>query len=167
MDFHNHAGMMTVGERIRWVRGKRDMSRTALAKASGVPYPTLAGIENGDQDSSTRLHAIAEALSCHVDFLETGRGEWDATATVDDTNIAARIDDIRVAQALLAKAVARSIPDAGRLLAASLAPDALPLKLRERQYLKDLRVIVDAATAPLALPAPTRPAQGSTRRKHP
>lgn len=54
------------------------MSRPKLAKASGVPYPTLAGIENDDQGSSTRLHAIAKALRARVEYLETGRGQWDA-----------------------------------------------------------------------------------------
>lgn len=51
------------------------MSRNELAALSGIPYPTLAGIENGDQDSSTKLHAIATALRVSVKWLETGKGQ--------------------------------------------------------------------------------------------
>ncbi len=49
------------------------MTRPALAKLAAIPYSTLAGIENGDQASSTRLHAIAKALGVRVEYLETGK----------------------------------------------------------------------------------------------
>lgn len=67
---------MKIGERIRAERESRDptISAAQLARDSGVPYPTLAGIENGDQDSSTRLHDIAQALGVSPKWLETGKG---------------------------------------------------------------------------------------------
>lgn len=72
--FRNDPGM-TIGTRIRQARKAQDnMSRTELARRTNIPYPTLAGIENGDQGSSTRLHAIAEALGVTVSWLETGKG---------------------------------------------------------------------------------------------
>lgn len=40
---------------------------------TGIPYSTLAGIENGDQQGSTELHKIARALDCTTDYLATGR----------------------------------------------------------------------------------------------
>lgn len=44
-----------------------------LAERSGVPYSTLAGLENGDQQTSTELHKLARVLECTVDYLATGK----------------------------------------------------------------------------------------------
>lgn len=54
------------------------MSRPDLAKASGVPYPTLSGIENGDQANSTSLPELASALGVNIHWLKTGKGPMDA-----------------------------------------------------------------------------------------
>lgn len=153
--------MDTVGERIVWVRGKRKMSRPELAAATKIPYPTLAGIENGDQDSTTKLHVIAKALNCNAGFLETGRGEWD-TSKGSGTSMEAQIEGIRLAQTLMARALARSIPDAGRALA-----DSLKAPARSHPYLEDLRVVLDAVLRPQSLHAPAPPAPESTGRKRP
>lgn len=69
---------MTVGERIKQGRQRKRMTRPDLAKATDIPYPTLAGIENSDQASSTRLHVIARALGVRIEWLETGKGKIDA-----------------------------------------------------------------------------------------
>ncbi len=61
------------------------MSRSELARATGIPYPTLAGIENGDQDSTTRLHVIAKALGLRADWLETGKGAKEASEPAPDS----------------------------------------------------------------------------------
>lgn len=53
---------------------------------AGVPYPTLAGIENGDQNGSTRLHEIAAALRVSPKWLETGRGPKQPSATTPDAD---------------------------------------------------------------------------------
>ncbi len=75
---------MSVGQRITEARKARDnMSRKELAALSGVPYPTLAGIENGDQSSSTALPALAKALKVNALWLATGRGPRDATEDDD------------------------------------------------------------------------------------
>jgi transcriptional regulator with XRE-family HTH domain len=65
---------MTVGKRIREAREEKGMSRADLVRATGVPYPTLAGLENGDQSSSTQLPAIAEALGVRSQWLASGKG---------------------------------------------------------------------------------------------
>lgn len=65
---------MTIGTRIKDVREERGITRPQLAKLAGIPYPTLAGIENDDQSGSTRLHAIAKALHVNVEWLESGTG---------------------------------------------------------------------------------------------
>lgn len=150
--------MTTMGERIRWVRGQRKMSRPKLAELSRVRYPTLAGIENGDQASSTRLHALASALSCRIEFLESGRGEWDATKTMDaSATLSARLEEVRVVQALMARVLARSIPDAG--LALRDAIEHLPEPQRSRNYLQDIRAVLDASLPPRARRVQKRQAQ--------
>lgn len=68
---------LTVGDRIIAARKARDMTRGELVRATGIPYPTLAGIENGDQSSSTKLHVLAEALGVHPRWLESGKGPRD------------------------------------------------------------------------------------------
>lgn len=65
---------MNIGKRIRETREELGLSRTDLAKLTGIKYPTLAGIENGDQESTTQLHVIAEALGVRPGWLERGDG---------------------------------------------------------------------------------------------
>jgi transcriptional regulator with XRE-family HTH domain len=89
---------MTIGERIKQARKARDLSRVELARATGIPYPTLAGIENGDQSASTRLHVIASALNVRVEWLETGKGCRDASeASPDAISHAVRLDPQMIA----------------------------------------------------------------------
>jgi transcriptional regulator with XRE-family HTH domain len=78
---------MKIGERIRQSREALGMSRPDLASASGIPYPTLAGIENTDQGSSTKLHAIAKALRVRVEWLETGKGPREAAPLGDSPSV--------------------------------------------------------------------------------
>lgn len=72
--------MVTIGDRIKAEREGRNLTRKDLAALAGVPYPTLAGIENSDQSSSTKLHDIARALGVSPKWLETGRGPKAASA---------------------------------------------------------------------------------------
>jgi len=65
---------MTVGDRIKEARKALKMERGELSRLSGVPYPTLAGLENGDQSSSTRLPMLADVLGVNPQWLATGRG---------------------------------------------------------------------------------------------
>lgn len=75
---------MTVGQRIREARKLRQMTRQDLIARTGMKYPTLAGIENGDQRDSTQLPQIADALSVNVLWLQTGRGTRDALSADPD-----------------------------------------------------------------------------------
>ena len=75
---------MTVGDRIKQARAEKGLSRPELAEESHIPYPTLAGLENGDQSSSTRLHAIAAVLGVNVRWLATGRGPKEGTPGFTD-----------------------------------------------------------------------------------
>lgn len=65
---------ITIGGRIKAEREAQGISRKDLAARCKIPYPTLAGIENADQESTTRLHVIADSLGVNVAWLETGKG---------------------------------------------------------------------------------------------
>lgn len=74
---------MTIGDRIKKARALRGVGRPALAEATRIPYPTLAGIENGDQGSSTQLDVIAAVLRVNVAWLRTGKGQMDSSEPED------------------------------------------------------------------------------------
>lgn len=60
-----------VGDRIRARRQYLGLNLRTAAGLAGISHTTLSRIENGGQPASNRFHLarIAEALSCHVDFL--------------------------------------------------------------------------------------------------
>lgn len=65
---------MTLGSRIKETRAAKGWTRRDLVDASGVPYATLAGIENSDQASSTATPQLAAALGVSAVWLATGKG---------------------------------------------------------------------------------------------
>ncbi|MCF8799223.1 XRE family transcriptional regulator [Xanthomonas campestris] len=75
---------MTIGERIKQARQLKGMTRPQLSEASGVKYPTLAGIENNDQAGTTQLPALAEALGVSIRWLQTGKGPKEPGAPIVD-----------------------------------------------------------------------------------
>lgn len=77
---HNHVGMETLGVRISRLRKAQKMTRQELARRSGVPYPTLSGLENGDQTATTRIAELAQALRVRAEYLATGKGPIEPAA---------------------------------------------------------------------------------------
>lgn len=71
---------MSIGARIKTLRLKQNMSRTSLARAAGMAYSTVADIENGHMQSSTRLPEIARALGVSAYWLQTGTGHPESEA---------------------------------------------------------------------------------------
>jgi transcriptional regulator with XRE-family HTH domain len=67
----------TLAARMKWARGERKLSQPALAKLAGVSQGTIGNIESGDRKQPRKLLAIARALYCNPEWLETGKGEWD------------------------------------------------------------------------------------------
>lgn len=64
----------TVGRRIKWAREQKGLTRPKLSKMAKIPYSTLAGLENGDQQTSTFLPVLAEHLGVSALWLASGRG---------------------------------------------------------------------------------------------
>ena len=65
----------TVGTRIRWWREHRERDRREFARAVGIPYSTLADLENDRAKSTKKLRKIAEELRLRIEYLETDEGE--------------------------------------------------------------------------------------------
>jgi transcriptional regulator with XRE-family HTH domain len=64
---------MTIGERITRLRMRRDLSQTALAKASGVPLSVInmveAGVRSGDKLRVETVRKLAHTLGVTLDYL--------------------------------------------------------------------------------------------------
>lgn len=82
---------MTLGQRIKERREEIGLGRRELAAQVGMSYATLAGIENGDQGTSTRLHKLASALGVSPEWLETGAAPR-AYAEETAAKLLARVD---------------------------------------------------------------------------
>jgi len=69
---------MTVGKRIEQALSALDKKLPWLAEVTGVPYPTLAGLVNGDQKTTTQIAVLARALRVNPLWLQTGKGQRDS-----------------------------------------------------------------------------------------
>jgi len=65
----------SIGPRIRWWREHRDRDRREFARTVGIPYSTLADLENDRAKSTKKLRKIADELSLRIEYLETDEGE--------------------------------------------------------------------------------------------
>lgn len=67
--------METIGYRVRRERENQNMERKELAARTGIGYSTLAELERGGMQTSTKLRRIADALGVSLHWLETGKGD--------------------------------------------------------------------------------------------
>jgi transcriptional regulator with XRE-family HTH domain len=65
---------MTLGARIKEARKLKGWEVTDLSAATGIPYSTLKGIEDGHQATSTKTPTIAAALGVSPLWLAEGKG---------------------------------------------------------------------------------------------
>ena len=75
--FRSNPVVHTVGQRIRQRRKKLGITRRQLADNCGMPYSTLADIENERQQSSTVLHVLARELRTTPEWLDSESGPED------------------------------------------------------------------------------------------
>ncbi len=76
----NDEDLTTLAGRVKWARKKRELSQAALAKAAGVSQGTIGNVESGERKKPRELVSIARALRVFPAWLDTARGDWDASA---------------------------------------------------------------------------------------
>lgn len=69
--------METVGSRVKRARTLRGVSRTELARLTGIGYSTISELERGGMQTTTKLRVMADALQVSLRWLETGEGEME------------------------------------------------------------------------------------------
>ena len=69
--------MLTLGDRLKQVRNKRNLTQVALAKLTGIPQQTIHAIENKKAKSTGHLIALSKALHVNPEWLSTGEGEME------------------------------------------------------------------------------------------
>jgi len=67
--------MNTIGARIRHEREVQGIDRKELAQRAGIGYSTLAELERGGMQTTTKLRRIADVLRVSQEWLETGKGD--------------------------------------------------------------------------------------------
>ena len=61
---------VSVGESVRIMRGLQELSQSDLATLTGIPQPTISGIENDRINVGVeRAKVLARALKCHPAVL--------------------------------------------------------------------------------------------------
>ncbi len=116
--------MSTVGERVRAEREARNISRTALAAMTGVGYSTLAELERGGMQTTTKLRVIAEALGVQLSYLETGKGGKEPAASQPaGLDVAKLADLLGTVESAIASARVTVAPMVKARLVASLYAD--------------------------------------------
>lgn len=67
--------MDTLAKRVRLARKFRKLSQDQLAVLSGLKQPDISKIERGEILKTTGLLALARALQCSPNWLDTGDGD--------------------------------------------------------------------------------------------
>lgn len=69
------ANLETIGQRVRWWRAYRRLSRKELATACGMAPSTLGDLENDITVQGKYLHLIAAELRLRPEYIQSGTGE--------------------------------------------------------------------------------------------
>lgn len=165
------SGMLdTMAKRLTAALSERGMKAMDLKRATGLSkaavYFLLDGTTQADKVRDATVQAVCDALRINREWLLRGKGPMDSTriGMLPPADAASPLDEVRLAQALMAQALAESIPTAGRALVDALV--ALPDELGDRPYLRGLLGTIRAELARQdLLRAPKRQAQGSAPRK--
>lgn len=68
---------MDIGKRLREEREKQGLTLRELARRAGVGVSTIAELEAGRRQSTTKVVELAQALAVNPDWLQTGSGQKD------------------------------------------------------------------------------------------
>jgi transcriptional regulator with XRE-family HTH domain len=64
----------SIGRRVKVRRVELGLSVKAVADAAGMAATTLYDLERGEQQSTTRLHALCRVLGLNPEWADSGRG---------------------------------------------------------------------------------------------
>ena len=69
--------LLTVGDRIRWLRKKRELSQVDLATSIGIKGPSVSNLETGKSKNpaASTLLKLAAVLEANPDWIVSGRGD--------------------------------------------------------------------------------------------
>lgn len=67
--------LITLGERIRYMRKVCSISQTELAKQANITQPVISELESGKAQTSGHTASIAHVLGVDAYWLETGRDQ--------------------------------------------------------------------------------------------
>lgn len=87
-EFRNTLEMIGIGDRVRQVRVSKTpkkWSRKHLAQLTGISETAISDLELGRSQRSLSLHKLADALGVTATWLETGKGQRDATTQGSDS----------------------------------------------------------------------------------
>lgn len=165
------SGSLAFGRRlVALLEGSQQPRRGAgayLARRYRVATVTANAWLNGEyKPNTTTAKRIAEDHGTTFESLYFGdKAPAIPKPKIVDTGTAALFDDIATVQGLMARALARSIPDAGRALFDML--NGLPEPQRSRPHLQAVRAVMKTSLPRPVDRAPTRQPQESTGRRHP
>lgn len=71
---------MTMGNRIAERRKALEMTLSEVSRLSGLSPSAISDLEHGRQLTSTKLHHLARALQCNLEWLEVGTGPLEPVA---------------------------------------------------------------------------------------
>ena len=107
-------GLISVGDRIQWLRKKKGLSQVQLAKAVGISGPSVSNLETGvsKMPASTTLLRLAAVLEANPDWIISGRGdpyEWPTFTEGDEAELISVFKSLGNEQKAMMMAVAKSL----------------------------------------------------------
>lgn len=85
--------LRTVGDRVKWLRERAELSQEKLGKQVGVTQVAISKIESNATKKSLAetIIAIAAALRANINWIQTGKGDPYATDEPADSSEAVRL----------------------------------------------------------------------------
>lgn len=147
--------------------GKRD--KDFAQRAGGIDPSFLSQLKGGKKMGDAVARQIDASFNKPEGWMDSPQWETEPAPTAEPDNLARVVEAMAHSQALLAQALAATIPTAARELLGAL-DNKLPADLRETGYIRTLRSTILEQLAHsdmVSLHDSSRKAPGSRQRKHP
>ena len=106
--------LLSIGDRIRWLREKKGINQLELANLIGISGPSVSNLETGrsKRPASTTLLRLAAALEANPGWIVTGRGDpfdWPTFTDGDEADLIAIFKSLSNEQKGMLMAVANTL----------------------------------------------------------